>query len=102
MVTRIPHKTEDFSGDCRPVTALVALVYQGNNLLQEDRRYGADQSVDQDTYQCDRQQHRVELKQGFQQSAKHTLGGTAAAAGIAAGGGGGGIYALLSYFYASS
>ena len=73
-------------------------VYQGNNLLQEDRRYGADQSVDQDTYQCDRQQHRIELKQGFQQSAKHTLGGTTAAAGIAAGRSRGGITLFYRIF----
>ena len=60
------YKAENFSGDRRPVAALVALVYQGDDLLQEDRRHGADESVDQDAHQRDRQQHRIEFKQGFQ------------------------------------
>ena len=60
------YKAENFSRDRRPVAALVALVYQGDDLLQEDRRHGADESVDQDAHQRDRQQHRIEFKQGFQ------------------------------------
>ena len=93
-----PYIAEDFSGDCRPVAALVALVHQGDDLLQEDRRHGADESVDQDANQRHRQQHWIEFKQGFQQSAEYALGGAAAAAGGGTGRSGGGIPSFQCVF----
>ena len=92
------HKAENSSGDRRPVAALVALVYQGDDLLQEDRRHGADESVDQDAGQRNRQQHRIEFKQGFQQPAEDALGGAAATAGGGTNLSGGGISPLYRVF----
>ena len=92
------HKAENFSGDRRPVAALIALVHHGDDLLQEDRRHGAHESVDQDADQRDRQQHRIEFKQGLEQSAEHALGGAAAAAGGGTGCRGGGVPSFQCVF----
>ena len=73
------HKAKDLAGNGGPVAALVGIVDDGDDVLHEDGRRGADDGVDEYTHQRHRQKHGIELKQRAQQAAQNALGRALAA-----------------------
>ena len=71
----------NLSGSRRPVSGCIVVFHNGNGVLHEDGRYGADNRVNQDTAQGQRQKHRVKLKYGADETLHHALGGALASSG---------------------
>ena len=73
------HKAEDPARHGVPIARLICVIHDGDDILHKDRGNGTDDGVDEDAHQCNRQQHRIKLKQRAQQAAQYALGRALAA-----------------------
>ena len=88
------YQPQNGRGHRGPIARPVGVVHNLNDVLHEDGGNRADNGIEQDAHQCNRQQNRVKLKQQAQKPAQNALGRTLAAGRC----GGGGCRLILRHF----
>ena len=67
------YKFPNFPGNCRPVAALPALLYQSNDILHKYSRYRTHHRIQQHTHNHQRHQYRIKFKQHLNHSFERSL-----------------------------
>ncbi len=56
------HQRQDAAGYCRPIAGFIAFIHNSDNILHKYRGHRADNRVNKDANQRNRQQYRIKFK----------------------------------------